>query len=132
MKDAFYVIKMSKDSYHLLGFRWKGLYYFYKTLPMGLSISCQIFERLSCAVQWILLNKLNVAHMSHILDDFMFFGKAGTRDCEIGLQSFLHLSESLGLPIKHEKTVLPTTKAVLHGVLFDTEKMITGFPQILW
>ncbi|MCP3928348.1 MAG: hypothetical protein GY705_04535, partial [Bacteroidetes bacterium] len=35
----------------------------------------------------------------------------------------------LGLPIKHEKTVLPTTIAELQGIQFDTAKMIMSIPE---
>ncbi|MCP3933637.1 MAG: hypothetical protein GY705_31605, partial [Bacteroidetes bacterium] len=51
VKDAFYVIRMGKESFYLLGFKWRGKFYFYTTLPMGLSISCQVFECLSTAIQ---------------------------------------------------------------------------------
>ena len=37
------------------------------------------------------------------------------------LAKALILAESIGLPIKHSKTVLPSTKVELHGILVDTE-----------
>ncbi len=71
---AFRQLRCHKDSFQYLGFSWNGLYYFDKSLPMGAAISCSRFELMSTAIQWILTNKLSVKHMSHILDDFMFFG----------------------------------------------------------
>ncbi|MCP3890193.1 MAG: hypothetical protein GY702_15175, partial [Desulfobulbaceae bacterium] len=121
--DAYYILKIEKNSYKLLGFFWQGNYYFQKCLPMGLTTSCNEFELFSRAVQWILINKLNVKHMSHILDDFMFFGRPDTNDCLNGLNAFIALSESLGIPLKEEKTVLPTTRVELHGILVDTKEM---------
>ncbi len=128
IKDAFYTCRIQESSYHFLGFHWNSQFYFQKTLPMGASISCKDFELFSCAVQWILIQKLGVKHMSHILDDFMFFGKAGSRDCELSLTKFLKLSDSLGIPIKHEKTVHPSTEVELHGIWFDTVCMKMSVP----
>ncbi len=128
VKDAFYCMKLGMDSYRFTGFVWKGQFYFQKTLPMGCAISCQVFERLSSAVQWILKYHFNVKFMTHILDDYMFFGKADTRECDISLKSFLVLADSLGLPIKHTKTVHPTTSAELHGIWFDTISMTMSIP----
>jgi hypothetical protein len=41
----------------LLGFPLWDQYYFDKTLPMGLSFSCKLFEHFSTAVHWILDHK---------------------------------------------------------------------------
>lgn len=34
--------------------------------------SCKIFEEFSTAVEWIAYNKLGIAHVVHIFDDFFF------------------------------------------------------------
>ncbi|MCP3892463.1 MAG: hypothetical protein GY702_26855, partial [Desulfobulbaceae bacterium] len=52
--DAYNCMSMNKFDFKFLGFTWQSKFYFAKTLPMGASISCQQFERLSTAVQWIL------------------------------------------------------------------------------
>jgi hypothetical protein len=59
---------------HLLGFTWNGFYYYDKCLSMGATNSCKILENFSCALQWIMETKYQVACMSHILDDFLFVG----------------------------------------------------------
>ena len=129
LKDAFRILPVHPDDYRLLGFTWKNLFYYDKCLPMGCSISCQVFESLSTALQWIMKTKLSVKHMSHILDDFIFFGPPSSQDCQCYLASFLHLASSLNLPIKHNKTVQPTTKAILHGIEVDTVAMSLSLPQ---
>ncbi len=129
ISNAFRQIRCHKDSFQYLGFSWNGLYYFDKSLPMGAAISCSRFELMSTAIQWILTTKLSVKHMSHILDDFMFFGPPQSPQCLNSLQAFLLLAESLGLPIKDEKTVMPSTKVELHGILFDTESMLMSLPE---
>ncbi|MCP3930755.1 MAG: hypothetical protein GY705_16835 [Bacteroidetes bacterium] len=67
--------------------------------------------------------------MSHILDDFLFFGKENSRECELGLQSFLSLCNSLGLKVKPEKTVWPATCVEMHGILFDSVNMTLSLPE---
>ena len=116
LKDAFRILPIHPSSYRLLGFMWKERFFYDKHLPMGCSVSCQLFESLSTAIHWILVNKLNVQHMSHILDDFMFF-------------SFLHLAASLNLPVKAEKTVYPSTSVCLHGIEVDTTTMSMRLPE---
>ena len=96
---------------------------------MGCSISCQVFESLSQALQWILIEKLSVKFTSHILDDFIFFGYPGSNICRLGLHSFLSLAEWINLPVKQSKTVHPTTTAILHGIEVDTVKMELRLPE---
>ena len=129
IKSAFRILPIAPDSYHLLGFQWNSAYFIDKSLPMGLSSACNKFELFSSAIQWILIHKLKVKHMSHILDDFMFFGAPSSRQCELSLKAFLLLSESLNIPIKSQKTVLPTTCAQLHGLEIDTLKMEIRIPD---
>ena len=81
------------------------------------------------ALQWILTSKLEVRHVSHILDDFIFFGADKSSHCSLGLHAFLALAKSLNIPIHHDKTVLPTTTVSLHGIEFDTIHMQMRLPQ---
>ncbi|MCP3933190.1 MAG: hypothetical protein GY705_29320 [Bacteroidetes bacterium] len=127
--SAFRLLRVCLSDLKFLGFVWKNLIYFDKMLPMGASVSCSQFEKLSCAIQWILINIFKVENMSHILDDFLFFGKASTDECKKSLQSFLLLAESIGLKVKPEKTVWPSTRVEMHGILFDSEKMIMTLPD---
>lgn len=120
LQDAFRIIPIHPDDYRLLGFVWNGSYYYDRCLPMGCRVSCAIFEALSAALQWILQHHLGILHMSHILDDFIFFGPPDSPICNRGLQAFFCLAASLGLPIKHSKTVLPATCVILHGIEVDT------------
>ena len=129
VKNAFRILKVNKADYRFTGFSFDGNIYWDKNLPFGLSVSCQAFEELSTAIQWILKNKLNVQYVSHILDDFMFFGKPHSNQCHNSLQSFLLLAESLGLPIKPSKTFYPCTKLELHGITVCTETMQMSLPK---
>ena len=129
ISSAFRILPVSPASYRLLGFQWCDRYFFDRCLPMGCSVSCNKFELLSTAIQWILTHKLKVHHMSHILDDFMFLGPSDSRQCALSLQAFFSLSESIGLPIKQEKTVLPSTCVQLHGLEVCSVAMEVRLPQ---
>jgi hypothetical protein len=48
---AYKIIPINPASFHLLGFVIGDKYFFDKTLPMGLSYSCNLFEQFSCATQ---------------------------------------------------------------------------------
>ena len=128
IKSAYRILPISPQSYHLLGFSWENQWWVDKSLPMGLSLAANRFELFSTAIQWILKNKLQVKYMSHILDDFLFFGHPGTTECSRSLDAFMQLSKSLNIPIKGEKTVLPTNMAQLHGLTVDTVNMLVILP----
>ena len=129
IKDAFRLIPVHHDDYHLLGFHWNNRFYFDMALPMGASSSCQLFECFSTALQWILNIRLKIPEVSHLLDDFFFVGKANTNDCSFALNTFLSLSEELGVPIKPEKTQSPSTCITIYGIEIDSTKMIARLPE---
>ena len=129
LKDAFRIIPIHPDDHRLLGFTFKGLFYYDRCLPMGCSISCRLFEDFSKSLQWILKEKLSVQYMSHILDDFIFFGPPSSQVCGRSLSTFFLLAESLGLPIKDDKTCLPSTCVVLHGIEVDSVALSLRLPD---
>lgn len=128
IESAFRIIPVHPRDYHLLGFSFDGQYYYDKCLPMGCSISCKIFEQFSCALQWILQTNFHVMHMSHILDDYIFLSPSQSI-CNFYLQQFFFMANWLSIPIKHNKTVLPSTCVVVHGIEVDTVKMEARLPQ---
>ena len=52
-----------------------------RLLPFGLRYACQLFEKFSSALQWILENEFHVPHCVHILDDFLFIGPQNSSVC---------------------------------------------------
>lgn len=129
IKDAFRIMPIHVDSHHLLGFTWKHKFYYDKCLPMGCSISCNLFERFSTAIQDILVHRYEVPYISHILDDFIFFGPPDSPICQESLQKFISLSDHVGIPIKQEKTVKPSQVVTLHGIEVDTSIMQMRLPE---
>ena len=94
---------------------------------MGASSSCQFFESFSCASQWIMELKYKAAGMSHIIDDFLFVGPPKSNKCLKDLNAFLTLCQKIGIPIKVEKTVLPTTVITIYGIEVDSIQMECRF-----
>ena len=126
IQDAFRIIPINPSDYHLLGFSWNDQFYYDKCLPMGASSSCQIFEQLSVALQWIMQCKYKAGGMSHILDDFFFIGPAGSDSCK----NFLFLCKKIGIPIKMAKTKPPTSKITIYGIEVDSDKMEARLPPV--
>ncbi|XP_071948797.1 uncharacterized protein [Antedon mediterranea] len=128
IEDAFRIIPIHPDDYHLLGFSWDGRFFYGRCLPMGASRSCNIFESFSKALVWILRNKFNVRDVSHILDDFFFVGPKDSNDCHNALSQFLYLCDKIGVPIKASKTVTPTNVITIYGIEVDTVLMECRLP----
>ena len=128
IESAYRIIPIHPTDYKLLGFTWEGRYYFDRCLPMGCSSSCQIFEAFSTALQWIAMEKFSISPMSHILDDFMFFGPPNSPQCSQHLTKFLQLCTSLQIPLNQSKTVLATSTVILHGIHVDTVNLTASLP----
>lgn len=129
VEDAFRLIPIKSSEHHLLGFHWKGAFYNDCVLAMGASSSCQIFETFSTSLQWIMSTKFGISGLSHLLDDFVFIGKADSQECFSALQTFLCLANTLGVPIKKEKTVMPCTRLTIYGIELDSVEMVARLPQ---
>ncbi|XP_062590215.1 uncharacterized protein LOC134251812 [Saccostrea cucullata] len=128
IEDAFRIVLIHPLDHHLLGFHWENSFYYDMCLPMGASSSCQIFESLSCALQWIMEIVFKAAGVSHILDDFFFVGPPNSSKCRDDLVSFLFLCRQTGIPIKMQKTQTPTTKKIIYGIEVDTGTMEYRLP----
>ena len=129
IENSFKIIPIHPDDQVLLGCAIQGQYFYDKALPMGLSYSCKLFEAFSSAVHWIVDNKLNGCGCVYVLDDFLFVGQSNSPLCGQTLSNFLDLSTDIGLPIKQEKTVLPTTSITFLGLELDSEKMVIRLPE---
>jgi hypothetical protein len=87
-----------------------------KALPGHITIQAKL--------HWIMENKYCAAGMSHIIDDFLFVGPPNSDKCLVDLQCFSSLCSRLGVPLKPEKTILPTTTIVIYGIEFDSNKYL--------
>ena len=127
VRNAFRILPVHPRDYPLLGFKWRGKYYYDLSMPMGCSIACKVFEALSSALQWILRTKFGVSRVVKVLDDFLFI-ESSRQLCNKSLYTFLALCKELGVPIANEKTMGPSEIMVFLGVELDSVKMELRLP----
>ena len=118
IKDAFRLLPLRPEDYYLTGMHWNGLYYFDKCLPMGCASSCQIFERFSDSIQWIMEHKYNIISVK-VLDDFLFISP-NLVSAQNHLNTFFEVSDAIQLPLADLKTVYPTTTLTFLGIEIDS------------
>jgi hypothetical protein len=128
IEKAFRILPLHPESYHLMGFKWKNLFYYDKCLPMGCSVSCHFFEEFSSAIQWVLCHHFQMVGITHILDDFMFIADS-YEACNKKLNTFLALARYLNIPIKISKTFRPDQIMTVHGVEIDSMLMEIRLPE---
>lgn len=129
IQSAFRLLRVWPGDFDQLGFKFEGLYYFDKCLPMGCAISCALFEKFSSFLQWIVAKRARNNNILHYLDDFLFMGKSDTNQCSYNLNVFLQTCFELGVPIANEKTEGPKTKISFLGLEIDTVSMLVRIPQ---
>ena len=129
IQDAFRLVPIRPQDYPLLGFTWNGMFYHDKVLPMCSAVSCQTFERFSRALQWILQTHFGVSKVTHLLDDFIFFGPCNESTCLTSLLSFEKLSHDIGIPLNHGKRCLPSTCQIVYGIEIDAAVMELRLPE---
>ena len=66
IESAFRLIPVHPNDWELLGMFWNGQYYFDKVPPFGLRSAPYIFNQLSDAIKWILLNRCSISFVCHI------------------------------------------------------------------
>ena len=120
LKRAYRQVPVDPGDYHLLGYRWRGLIFFDRMLPMGLRMAAMACQRTTNAVSSI------CAHAGfdvlNYLDDFIGVESNLVRAEE----SFSHLEQllaDLGLVESQDKAEPPATQQVILGVLFDTNAL---------
>lgn len=114
------IIPVHPNDYHLLNYMWGNLYYYDKCLPMGASSSCQIFEKPSSSLQWIMLNRFFAKDVSHMIDDFFFIGPPASKSRFHHLNTFITLCDRIGLPLNPDKICLPNTNIIIYGIEVDS------------
>ena len=95
IEHSFKLIPIHPSDFELLGFAIDGKFYFDKTLPMGLSFSCNLFEKFTTSIHWIMDHKLKSPGSVHVLDDFLFIGPPNSDLCLKSLLNFLDLTKIL-------------------------------------
>ncbi len=112
---------------------WEGKYYYDKVLPFGLRSAPSIFNRLSDALEWILLHKCNISFVCHILDDFLLIEPPAVtpplnRVCQQSLTKMISTFENINIPIAPGKTQGPSQVLEFLGILLHTINMKASLP----
>lgn len=128
VKSAFRLLCIHPDDFHLLGIKVDGKYYVDRMLPMGLSLSCSLFEKFSTFLHWLVSYKTNLNSLDHYLDDFIFAGRRLSNHCELLVDTFSSICSEIGVPIAEEKSVGPTTILVFLGLELDSVTMSIRIP----
>ena len=124
ISQAFRLLIVNPADFDLLGIMFEGKFYINKCLLMGCAISCSLFEKFSTFLHWLVQIKSGIDTLDHYLDDFIFAGEALANDCEILMNTFLKISEELGVPIAENKAVHQTTVLTFLGLEIDTVLMV--------
>ena len=126
---------MGLPSYSLSPFRLRALrhvlggsYFYDKVLPFGLRSAPFLFNQLSDALEWILLNNCSISFACLILDDFLIIEPAlapptPSQGCKQSLSSMFLTLTNLGIPIAVNKTQGPCTSLEFMGITFDSARM---------
>ena len=104
IKSAFRIIPIHPNDYRLLGMKWRGRFYYDRSMPMGCSSSCKTFETFSTAVECIARHKQKIDKILHLLDDFLFVSSSHTQR-QTYLDLFLALCNHIGIPLAPEKNM---------------------------
>ncbi|CAB4034436.1 Hypothetical predicted protein, partial [Paramuricea clavata] len=78
------------------------------TVPCRWDVHHPVGDLKCLALQWVVQKHLNIAHLIHILDDYLMAASSHDQCCT-DLKNFLSLCEYLGVSIAPEKTVGPRT-----------------------
>ena len=127
VKNAFRIIPIQPQDYHLLGICWRGLYCYDRCMPMGCSSSCKTFEIFSSAVEWIAREKSHIDHILNRLDDVLIVSPSHDL-CKQQLDLFLMLCHYLGIPMAPEKTIGSSSTISFAGIELDSVLMEARLP----
>ena len=98
---------------------------------MRLTFSCRscphIFNSLSEALCWILLNVCKLPFVLHLLDDFLLVDFPSSQSPILSILK--QIFSDVGVPLSAEKTLGPSTSLEFLGISLDTVKMQASLPQ---
>ncbi|XP_024865010.1 uncharacterized protein LOC112451073 [Kryptolebias marmoratus] len=125
--DAFKVMPVHPSDWHLQGAKWKGSFYFAVRLTFGCRSSPSLFDNLSEALCWILLNVSGVPAVLHLLDDFLLIDHPSHLPSS-SLSKLRQLFHQVGVPLSEEKTLGPATSLDFLGITLDSVSMVASLP----
>ena len=128
VEAAYRNVAVHPEDRYLLGMKWRGQFFVDLALPFGLRSAPYIFNSIADMVEWIIINRYNVADLMHYLDDFLTAGPARSNQCANNLQTALAVCRSLGLPLHPGKCVGPLTCLTVLGIELDSVQQVARLP----
>lgn len=125
--DAFKIVPIHPSQWNLFGIRWDSKYYFATCLTFVCRSSPFIFNLVSEALCWILLNRVRIPSVLHLSDDFLLIDPP--HDSSGSSLSKLKLCfQALGVPLSEEKTLGPDTRLEFLCITLDSIEMKASLP----
>ena len=128
IESAYRIIPVHPDDRQLLGMEWNGDLFVDTALPFGLRSSPKVFTAMADGLLWI-LGANGIRSAMHYLDDYLFFGDRGSKECEEALRLALRLCELLGIPVASHKLEGPAAGLTFLGILLDTVRFEIRLPE---
>ena len=123
MKRKCWVYLVMKAYHPVTG---KVAYFVDKCLPFGAAISCAIFQKVSDALSHLVEFHTGQRNVNY-LDDFLFLALLQAL-CNLQLDVFMAICNTIRLPVAFEKTVLAGTRIIFLGLLIDGWNRKVGIP----
>lgn len=101
--------------------------YFSVRLTFGCRSSPKIFDTLSEALCWILLNNCKLPFVLHLLDDFLLVDYPNSKPDRC-ISALKHTFKKLGVPLSEEKTIGPLQSLEFLGITLDSNSMQASLP----
>ena len=122
VEAAYKQVPVRRKDWPLLGFKWRGMYYYERCLPFGLKSSCRLWELYATALHHFFVKSTAVNAVVHYVDDFLFV-VVGESVAHSALKSALATCDELGVPMAPDKIEGPITRLTFLGIELDTAKM---------
>ncbi|XP_067451991.1 uncharacterized protein [Thunnus thynnus] len=117
--STFKVLPIRPDYWGFFGVQWKGHYYLAVRLTFGCKSSPKIFDSLSEALCWILLNNHKPPYVIHLLDDFLTVTSPASPPSH-SLSTLKSAFLQLGVPLSPEKTAESSTSLHFLCITLDS------------
>jgi hypothetical protein len=127
IKSAFKHIPVRTADVPLLGFQWRGKYYFELTLPFGLRSAPGLYDRLGAALEWLMNQYDGTELNARFVDDFLF-GVSRESDPDTAIDHFIALCAALGIQLSHDKIIRGATQCIYLGIEIDTIRQEARLP----
>ncbi len=128
IESAYRLVPVHPDDRLLQAMEWDGQIYIDPMLPFGLRSAPKIFNTITDALTWHLLQK-GVPFIDHYLDDFIVLGPPDSLMCASSLRILGEQCARLGIPIAEHKREGPTTCLTFLGIEIDTMSLHLRLPQ---